>query len=77
VQVKRYAFDAEMLAIAKLMGVKVVELPVKIELEKPFKKKIVRMAIDVLGVVFRLRVIKWYQKNMEKKRPQYRLPMIF
>jgi hypothetical protein len=71
--VKRYAFDAEMLTVAGLLGVKVVELPVQIELEKSFKKKeIVRMAIDVLGIAFRSRVIKWYQKNMGKQRPYYR-----
>ncbi len=78
VQVHRYAFDAEMLAIAGLLDLKIVELPVKIDLDKPFKvKEIVRMALDVLGVAFRLRVIKWYQKNMEKKRPQFRLPLLF
>lgn len=77
VTVKRYAFDAEMLAVAGILGLRVVELPVKIELDKSFKKKeIVKMAFDVLGVAFRLRVIKWYQKNMEKQRPSYR-PLMF
>lgn len=76
--VKRYAFDVEMLAIANLMELKVLELPVKIDLNKPFKKKeIMKMALDVLGIVFRLRVIKWYQKNMEKQRPHYSLPLFF
>jgi glycosyltransferase involved in cell wall biosynthesis len=68
VQVDRYAFDTEMLAIAGLMGVKVVELPVKINLDKSFKKKeILRMAIDVLGVAFRLRVKKSYQEHIKEK----------
>jgi glycosyltransferase involved in cell wall biosynthesis len=72
VLVRRYAFDAEMLAIANLLESKVVELPVKIDLDKSFKnKEIIKMALDVLGIAFRLRVIKWYQKNMEKQRPCY------
>lgn len=70
--VKRYAFDAEMLVIANLLESKVVELPVKIALDKSFKnKEIIKMALDVLGIAFRLRVIKWYQKNLEKQRPHY------
>src|SRR2546425_1960417 len=77
VMVKRYAFDAEMLAVAGIMGLKVDELPVKIDLDKSFKKKeIVKMALDVLGVAFRLRVVKWYQNNMEKQRPHYRALML-
>jgi glycosyltransferase involved in cell wall biosynthesis len=70
VTVKRYAFDAEMLAVAEIMGLRVVELPVKINLDKAFKKKeIVRMALDLIGVAYRLRVVKWYQKTLDKKRP--------
>ena len=78
VQVNRYAFDAEMLAIAGLLDAKIVELPVKIEIDKSFKAKdIARMAIDIMAVAFRLRVLKWYQKNMEKKRPRFSMPMLF
>ncbi len=77
VMVNRYAFDAEMLAVAGIMGLKVDELPVKIDLDKSFKKKeIVKMALDILGVAFRLRVVKWYQNNMEKQRPYYRALML-
>jgi hypothetical protein len=77
VVVNRYAFDAEMLTVARILGAKVEELPVKIDLEKSFKKKeIVRMAIDVLAIAFRSRVIKWYQKNMGKQRPFY-APLTF
>ncbi len=73
VMVKRYAFDAEMIAVADILCLRIVELPVNIELEKSFKKKeIVKMAIDVLGVAFRLKVIRWYQKNIGKQRPSYR-----
>jgi glycosyltransferase involved in cell wall biosynthesis len=72
VLVKRYAFDAEMLAIAELLDSKVVELPVNIGLDRSFRMKdIFKMALDVFGIAFRLRVMKWYQKNMEKQRPHY------
>lgn len=77
VLVKRYAFDAEMLTVAGMLDLKVDELPVNIDLEKSFKKKeIIRMAVDVLGIAFRSRIIKWYQKNMENQRPYYR-PLAF
>jgi len=78
VLVKRYAFDAEMLVIADLLKSKVVELPVKIDLDRSFKKKeIVKMALDVIGIAFRLRVMRWYQKNMEKQRPSYKSSAFF
>jgi glycosyltransferase involved in cell wall biosynthesis len=65
VLVKRYAFDAEMLAIASLLGLRIVEMPVKIDLDKGFKMKdIARMALDVLGIAYRLHIKKWYQANL-------------
>ncbi len=65
VLVKRYAFDVEMLALATLLGLKIVEMPVEIHLDARFRKKeIVRMALDVLGIAYRLRIVKWYQKNI-------------
>jgi glycosyltransferase involved in cell wall biosynthesis len=73
VLVKRYAFDAEMLAIAEILRLRIVELPVKIDLDKSFKKKeIMKMALDILGVAYRLRILRWYQRNMERQRPIYR-----
>jgi glycosyltransferase involved in cell wall biosynthesis len=65
VTVDRYAFDAEMLAIATLLGLRIKELPVRISLKKSFKgKEIARMAFDVMGIAYRLRVSKWYQKTL-------------
>jgi glycosyltransferase involved in cell wall biosynthesis len=65
VLVKRYAFDVEMLAVATLLGLKIVEMPVKIELKSSLKRKeIVRMALDVLGIAYRLRIIRSYQKQI-------------
>jgi glycosyltransferase involved in cell wall biosynthesis len=63
--VKRYAFDVELLAVANLYGLKIVEMPVKIKLASSFKpKEIWRMFVDLLGIAYRLRVIRWYQRQV-------------
>ncbi|MGI0014984.1 MAG: glycosyltransferase, partial [Nitrososphaera sp.] len=65
VVVKRYAFDVEMLALATLLGLRIKEMPVKIDIVRNFRiKEIMRMALDVAGIAYRLRVIKWYQKRV-------------
>ena len=65
VTVNRYAFDAEMLAIASILGLRIKELPVNISLKKSFRRKdIVRMAVDVIGIAYRLRISRWYQKTL-------------
>ena len=62
--VKRYAFDVELLALANLYGLKIVELPVKLQLASSFKSKDAwRMFVDLLGIAYRLRVIRWYQRQ--------------
>ena len=66
--VKRYAFDVELLAVANLFGLKVVEMPVNIKSDAPFKpKQVWQMLIDLLGIAYRLRVIHWYQRQLPKK----------
>lgn len=63
--VKRYAFDAELLAVATLQGFKIKELPVDIDLRVSFSAtEVLRMVIDLLGIAYRLRVKKWYQRNL-------------
>ena len=67
VTVNRYAFDAEMLAIASILGLRIKELPVRISLNKSFKRKdIFRMAVDVIGIAYKLRVSRWYQKTLSR-----------
>src|SRR5271157_2438197 len=62
--VKRYAFDVELLAVANLYGLKVVEMPVNIKLDAEFKpKEMWHMFLDLLGIAYRLRVIRWYQRQ--------------
>jgi glycosyltransferase involved in cell wall biosynthesis len=61
--VKRYAFDVELLAVANLYGLKVVEMPVKLEMNASFKpKEVWRMLVDLLGIAYRLRVLRLYQQ---------------
>ncbi len=61
--VKRYAFDVEMLALANLLGLKLVELPIDIRVRKLFSfQEVWRMFLDLLGITYRLRVSRWYQR---------------
>jgi len=71
--VKKYAFDVEFLVIANLLKLKIRELPVEIDLTGQFKiRHILRMLIDILGIAYRLRILKWYQGNLNNKNPLYK-----
>jgi len=60
--VKRYAFDVELLAVAHLLGLRVVELPVTVRSRRLFKiRDVWFMLLDLLGIAYRLRVLRWYQ----------------
>jgi len=60
---ERYAFDTEILAIASLLELKVVELPVNINLKENFNFfEIFRMLTETLRIAFMLRILKWYKK---------------
>jgi glycosyltransferase involved in cell wall biosynthesis len=66
--VRRFAFDVELLVVANLFGLKTIELPVNLRLTNilfnPFE--VWRMFIDLLGITYRLRVLKWYQQRLNK-----------
>jgi len=63
--VKRYAFDVEMLTLARLLDYSFVEMPVNIKLSSWFSPiNALRMIIDLLGIAYRLRINKWYEKNI-------------
>jgi len=63
--VKRYAFDVELLAVANLYGLKVVEMPVNIKMNSSFRLiDVWRMFVDLLGIAYRLRVLRWYQRTL-------------
>jgi dolichol-phosphate mannosyltransferase len=67
--VKRYAFDVELLAVANLFDLKIVELPVNIKLKASFNpKEMGHMFIDLLGITYRLRVLHWYQRPRVQKK---------
>jgi len=69
ISVKHYAFDVELLTVANLLNLKIIELPASVRLESNFRSKnIVRMFIDVLGIAYRLRIRHWYQRNLEAKK---------
>jgi dolichyl-phosphate beta-glucosyltransferase len=72
--VKRYSWDAEALAVANLLKLRIAEVPVHIKQEKLFRiKDVLRMLLEILGITYRLRIIGWYQKNIWKEEPQYKL----
>ena len=64
--VHRFAFDVELLVLANLYGLKIIELPVKIRLTKvlfsPFQ--VWKMFIDLLDITYRLKILKWYQRRL-------------
>jgi len=72
--VKHYAFDVEVLTVAKLLGLRVKEVPVQLELKcHGFSPRaIIRMFVDLLGIAYRMRVLGWYQKNMNNHHPMYK-----
>ncbi len=60
--VKRYAFDVELLLLARLQHLKIMELPVSVKLNGSFSlREIWRMFLDLLRITYRLRVLRWYQ----------------
>jgi glycosyltransferase involved in cell wall biosynthesis len=66
--VKRYAFDVELLALANLLSLRVVELPINIRLRSLFSfREVWRMFLDLLGITYRLRVNRWYQRALTKR----------
>jgi glycosyltransferase involved in cell wall biosynthesis len=66
--VKRYAFDVELLAVANLYGLKVVEMPVNIKLDAKFKPmEMWYMFMDLLRIAYRLRITHSYQRLPLKK----------
>ena len=77
VSVRKYAFDVEVLTIATMLRKRIAVVPVEIHGNALFSvRHIVRMFVDMLGIAYRLRIKKWYQKNHKKKVPPKYTPII-
>ena len=62
-KVKRFAFDVELLAIASLYGLKIVEMPVQLRLNAlPKLNEILKMFFDLLRITYRVKVLRSYGK---------------
>lgn len=59
---KQYAFDVELLTAANMNGYRIVEGPVKVEVNSGYLelRHIFKMFIDLLAVTYRKRLLKWY-----------------
>lgn len=61
---KRYAFDLELMAACNHCGFRITDLPVDIHVESIIGlKEILRMALDLFTVAYRLRILKYYQRD--------------
>lgn len=64
--VKEYAFDLELLAIARQRGARIAEAPVVIRFGSKFgalkPRTVIAMAKDSLAVFYRLRILRYYAK---------------
>jgi glycosyltransferase involved in cell wall biosynthesis len=75
--VKRYAFDVELLAVANLCGLKVVEMPVTIKLNASFSpREVWHMFVDLLGIAYRLKVKHWYQRQIPNRNGLQHIPSL-
>jgi len=65
---KRFAFDVELLTTANLKGFRIVEYPIDVKMSGPSKLRplvnmLWSMFIEILGITYRLRVLKWYNRE--------------
>jgi len=62
--VNRYAFDLELVGACNHSGYKIVELPVNVRIDSMVNfREVFRMALDMLRIAYRLRVLKYYQRS--------------
>lgn len=65
-QVRRYAFDVELLKIASLLNLSIKELPVDVTIDRRFKlHDIAEMFLDVMSITYRYRIKKSGQKQLK------------
>jgi dolichol-phosphate mannosyltransferase len=62
--VKRYAFDLELIGACNHAGYRIIALPVDVHIESMVSlREIIRMILDMFGIAYRLRVLKYYQRK--------------
>jgi glycosyltransferase involved in cell wall biosynthesis len=62
--VNRYAFDLEVIGACNHAGYRITDMPVDVSIKSMVSfKEIFRMTLDMLGISYRLRVLKYYQRN--------------
>ena len=64
--VRRFAFDVELLCVANLFGLTIIELPISLSISNTFFNisNIINMFVDLLRISYRLRVSHWYHKML-------------
>lgn len=61
--VKRYAFDVELLAVASLYGLRIIQMPAQLKIRESFRlTEVFRMFQDLLGIAYRLKITRFYQR---------------
>jgi glycosyltransferase involved in cell wall biosynthesis len=67
IDVKRYAFDVELFAIASILQVRIKEMPVIMKIERKFNaKEIVNMFIDLTRIWYKYRITHRYHRQYLK-----------
>jgi glycosyltransferase involved in cell wall biosynthesis len=63
-KVNRYAFDLELIGACNHAGYRIVTLPVDVSIRSMVGfKEILRMTVDAVKIAYRLRVLKYYQRD--------------
>jgi len=71
--VRKYAFDLEFLTVATAFRMRIVDLPIQVHQSVLFSvRQIVRMFVDMAGIAYRARILRWYQKNANNQRAKYK-----
>lgn len=63
--INHFVFDVEFLTISTLLNLKIVEMPVDLNIEKRFKiNHILRMLVDLLIISYRTKISHYYHKKL-------------
>ena len=76
--VKRYAFDIEMLVLARYYKYAILEVPVRLYLNLTASGVTYKTTrdtfVDTLGIFYRLRILRYYQKQAKKLKKKKATP---